>query len=147
MVTLVRDTLADEFAAAIAGRALMIDVGKLPETYGDKAMLQRVWMNLLGNAIKYTAPRPKARIEVGAAAGDGKTVYYVRDNGVGFDMQYVSKPFDVFARLHGAEFPGTGIGLAIFKKVITRHGGRVWAVGTVGEGATVYFTLPHAQPK
>ncbi len=142
MTALVRQTLADDFAPVVAGRALPIDIGPLPEAHGDRAMLQRVWANLLDNAIKFTVPKPDARIEVGASAGDGETVYYVRDNGVGFDMQYVNKLFGVFQRLHGAEFPGTGIGLAIVKRIVNRHGGRVWAEGKIGGGATFYFTLP-----
>ncbi len=143
MAALVRDTIADALAPALAERKAAIDIGELPETRGDKAMLQRVWMNLLDNARKFTAPKADARIEVGATAVDGETVYFVRDNGVGFDMQYAGKLFGVFQRLHGAEFPGTGIGLAIVKKIVTKHGGRVWAEGKVGEGATFYFTLPH----
>ena len=105
-------------------------------------MLRRVWMNLLDNAIKYASGKPDARIEVGATDGDGETIYHVRDNGAGFDMQYAGKLFGMFQRLHGTEFPGTGIGLAIVKKIITRHGGRIWAEGKVGEGATFYFALP-----
>jgi PAS domain S-box-containing protein len=145
MAALVRDTLTDPLAPAVAGRALAIDIGELPDAHGDKAMLRRVWMNLLDNAIKYTAPKPDARIAVGATAGDGETIYHVRDNGVGFDMQYAGKLFGVFQRLHGAEFPGTGIGLSIVKRIVTRHGGRVWAEGKVGEGATFYFALPKAR--
>ena len=105
-------------------------------------MLRRVWMNLLDNAIKYSALKSDPRIEVGATDGDGETVYHVRDNGAGFDMQFADKLFGIFQRLHGAEFPGTGIGLAIVKKIIARHGGRIWAEGKVGEGATFYFALP-----
>jgi light-regulated signal transduction histidine kinase (bacteriophytochrome) len=105
-------------------------------------MLQRVWMNLLDNAIKYTAPKPDARIEIGGTAGAGETIYFVRDTGVGFDMQYADKLFGVFQRLHGMEFPGTGIGLAIVKRIVARHGGRVWAEGKVGDGAIFYFALP-----
>jgi two-component system sensor kinase len=141
MAALVRRTLA-ELAPGVAGRERVVDVGVLPDTHGDRAMLQRVWMNLLDNAIKFTASKPDARIEIGASAGDGETIYYVRDAGAGFDMQYADKLFGVFQRLHGAEFPGTGIGLAIVKRIVTRHGGRVWAEGKVGDGATFFFTLP-----
>jgi light-regulated signal transduction histidine kinase (bacteriophytochrome) len=142
MTALVRQTLANGLAPAVAGRELPIKIGTLPPTHGDKAMLQRVWMNLLDNAIKYTAPKPDARIEIGATAGAGETIYFVRDTGVGFDMQYADKLFGVFQRLHGMEFPGTGIGLAIVKRIVTRHGGRVWAEGKVGGGAIFYFALP-----
>jgi light-regulated signal transduction histidine kinase (bacteriophytochrome) len=142
MSALVRRTMTDELAPALAGRDLAIDIGALPDAHGDRAMLQRVWMNLLDNAIKYTTPKPGAGIEIGATAGAGETTYFVRDTGVGFDMQYADKLFGVFQRLHGMEFPGTGIGLAIVKRIVTRHGGRVWAEGMVGEGAVFYFALP-----
>ncbi|MGC2414316.1 MAG: ATP-binding protein [Stellaceae bacterium] len=142
MEALVRETLADALAPAIAARPLAIDIGKLPAAQGDPAMLERVWVNLLDNAIKFTASKPEARIEIGATAGDGETVYHVRDSGVGFDMRYSDKLFGVFQRLHSAEFRGIGIGLAIVKRIVTRHGGRVWAEGKPGGGATFYFALP-----
>jgi light-regulated signal transduction histidine kinase (bacteriophytochrome) len=142
MAALVRSALAEELAPVVAGRELAIDIGTLPGTHGDSAMLRRVWTNLLGNAIKYTAPKPGAVIEIAATAGAGETIYFVRDTGVGFDMQYADKLFGVFQRLHGMEFPGTGIGLAIVKRIVTRHGGRVWAEGKVGDGAIFYFALP-----
>ena len=143
MEALVRATLAGPLAAAVAGRALTIDIGPLPPAHGDRAMLGRVWANLLDNAIKFTAPKPDARIEVGATAGAGKTVYYVRDNGVGFDTQRAGKLFRIFQRLHGREFDGTGIGLALVKRIVARHGGRAWAEGKVGDGAVIYFALPN----
>jgi light-regulated signal transduction histidine kinase (bacteriophytochrome) len=142
MAELVRRTLADELASVLAEGTTAIDIGDLPVAHGDKAMLRRVWMNLLDNATKYASGKPDARIEVGATDGDGETIYHVRDNGAGFEMQYAGKLFGMFQRLHGTEFPGTGIGLAIVKKIITRHGGRIWAAGKVGEGATFYFALP-----
>jgi light-regulated signal transduction histidine kinase (bacteriophytochrome) len=141
MAAMARRAVA-ELAIGNSAQAQAIDIGDLPDAYGDKAMLQRVWMNLLDNAMKYTSHRVNARIEVGAVALDGETTYYVRDNGAGFNTEYAGKLFGVFQRLHGSDFPGTGVGLAIVKKVVTRHGGRVWAEGKEGEGATFNFALP-----
>ncbi len=144
MGSLVQDTLR-ELAPAMADRAIEMKVGALPRVVGDPRMLQRVWTNLLDNAIKYTGPKPDTVIEVGARAEGGETVFFVKDNGVGFNMQYADKLFGLFQRLHGTEqFLGTGIGLAIVKRIVTRHGGRVWAESKVGEGATFYFALPQA---
>jgi light-regulated signal transduction histidine kinase (bacteriophytochrome) len=142
MAALVRETLADPLAVSIAKRKLALDIRTLPPAPGDRAMLGHVWLNLLDNAIKFTVGTPDARIEIGAASGYDETVYYVRDNGAGFDMRYLHKLFGVFQRLHDAEFPGTGIGLAIVKRIVERHGGRVWAEGKPGAGATFYFALP-----
>ncbi|MEG1679311.1 MAG: ATP-binding protein, partial [Stenotrophomonas sp.] len=109
-------------------------------------MLRQVWLNLLGNAVKYTAARDKAVIEVSAKQlPDGSHQFSVSDNGAGFDMQYASKLFGVFQRLHKAsEYPGTGIGLASVRRVLTRHGGRIWADAQVDQGATFSFVLPQA---
>jgi light-regulated signal transduction histidine kinase (bacteriophytochrome) len=109
---------------------------------GDAGLLGIVLENLLGNAWKYTSRTAGATIEFGAArTRDDETYYYVRDNGAGFDMMYVDKLFRPFQRLHGAEFPGTGIGLATVARIVGRHGGRVWAEGEPGKGATFAFTL------
>lgn len=125
---------------------LQLNINTLPSAYGDRAMIHRVFINLLSNAIKFTKPKGKGIIEIGGWIEGKESIYYVRDNGVGFDMQYVDKLFGVFQRLHRQEeFEGTGVGLAIVKRVIHRHGGRVWAEGKVGEGATFYFTLPRKE--
>jgi signal transduction histidine kinase/CHASE3 domain sensor protein len=119
-------------------------IGPLPPALGDENMLRQVWQNLLDNAIKYTARADPARITVqGRISSAGECVYSVADNGAGFDMEYAANLFGVFQRMHKAsEFPGTGIGLANVRRIITRHRGRVWAEAAVGEGATFHFTLP-----
>ena len=139
---LVDDALR-ELDPFMADRSIEMKIEPLPHVHGDPVMLQRVWTNLLANAIKFTGSKPHAVIEVGARADGGETVFFVKDNGAGFDMKYVDKLFGVFQRLHRIDdFPGTGIGLAIVNRIVTRHGGRVWAEGKVGEGATFWFALP-----
>jgi light-regulated signal transduction histidine kinase (bacteriophytochrome) len=124
-------------------RNLQFNMKTLPLAQGDRSMMKQVFANLLSNAIKFTRLREMATIEIGGTNDGAENIYYVKDNGVGFDMQYVNKLFGVFQRLHNApEFEGTGVGLAIVQRIIHRHGGRVWAKGKVGEGATFYFTLP-----
>jgi two-component system sensor kinase len=114
-------------------------VASLPPAQGDPALLRQVWVNLLGNAVKFSRRQERARIEVGWEKG----AYFVRDNGVGFDMAYAGKLFGVFQRLHSAqEFEGTGAGLAIAQRIVHRHGGRIWGEGEAGKGATFFFTLP-----
>ncbi|MCK9200439.1 MAG: ATP-binding protein [Gallionella sp.] len=125
------------------GAEIELDIRSLPHTVADRAMMRQVFVCLLSNAIKFSRPRKPPRIQVGASIEGGEIIYYVKDNGVGFDMRYVGKLFGVFERLHSVtEFEGNGIGLAIFKRIVSRHGGRVWAEGKVDEGATVYFALP-----
>ena len=119
-----------------------VSVGALPPAMGDEAMLKQVFANLIGNALKYSARKEGAEIEIGARREDGETVYFVRDNGAGFDMGHAGRLFGVFQRMHAeAEFPGSGVGLAIVKRIVKRHGGRIWAEAAPGQGATFHFTL------
>ncbi|MEI9478481.1 MAG: ATP-binding protein [Deltaproteobacteria bacterium] len=125
---------------------LQLKVETLPSAYGDPAMIRQVFFNLLANAIKFSRSRENAVIEIGFEAGEDYHTYYVRDNGVGFDMHHADKLFGVFQRLHdGDQFEGTGIGLAIVQRIIHRQGGKVWAEGEIGKGATFYFTLPRGR--
>jgi PAS domain S-box-containing protein len=125
------------------GRDVEFVVAPAPEAHGDVRLLEVALENLLTNAWKFTARQTQARVEFGALEAEGQPVYFVRDNGVGFDPNYAGRLFTAFQRLHTeAEFPGTGIGLATVHRIIQRHGGRVWAEGAVGGGATFYFTLP-----
>lgn len=136
-------TAFEDCSRPFPDRNLEFAVGPLPPAWGDPAMLRQVLANLIQNAIKYTQPREFARIEVGGRLEDGDTVYWVRDNGIGFDMKYAGKLFGVFQRLHGEdEFEGTGVGLALVKRVIDRHSGRVWAEAAPGEGACFWFAVP-----
>jgi light-regulated signal transduction histidine kinase (bacteriophytochrome) len=138
---LVRDTI-QELSAEQDGRQVEVQIGELRPCEGDRALLKQVWVNLLSNAFKYTRRREHALIEVGCLLERGATVYFVRDNGTGFDMRYAHKLFGVFQRLHLAEeFEGTGVGLAIVQRIVNRHGGRIWADSQVNRGATFYFTL------
>jgi signal transduction histidine kinase len=138
------DRALAQLAPSIEGRHINLVIGDLPDCDSDPALLEQVFINLLGNAFKYSRKREAARIEVGAQHGDTDTtpVYFVKDNGAGFDMQYADKLFGVFQRLHrNQDFEGTGVGLAIVQRIVNRHGGRVWGEGKVNEGAAFYFTL------
>ncbi|PTY01146.1 response regulator [Opitutus sp. ER46] len=140
--------VAREAVAAVGTddkRVIDVQVADLPAAKGDPAMVLQVFVNLISNAVKFTANRERARIEIGCVSGRTPTVYYVKDNGVGFNMKYYNRLFGVFERLHRREeFDGTGIGLAIVQKIVQRHGGAVWAEAVVDQGATFYFTLEPA---
>lgn len=125
-----------------------LKIGRLPHAKGDPALMHQVWMNLISNAIKFSSRRERAVIELGTKRSDSEIIYCIRDNGAGFDIQYVDKLFGVFQRLHSEdEFEGTGVGLAIVQRIIQRHGGRVWAEGEEDKGATFYFALPRGMEK
>ncbi len=126
-----------------AGAHARLKTGPLPPAHGDRALLRQVWSNLLGNALKFSGKREVPEIEISARSEPGEVVYCVRDNGAGFDMRHYDKLFGVFWRLHREdEFPGTGVGLAIVQRIVSLHGGRVWAESKVDEGAKFYFSLP-----
>jgi signal transduction histidine kinase len=133
----------DELSMTETGCHLRLELQVLPPTMGSQAMIRQVWMNLIGNAIKFTRGREPGVIEIGAVVGDdGIPIYSVKDNGAGFDMHYQDKLFGVFQRLHTQqEFQGTGVGLALVQRIVQRHGGRVWAESKVNQGAVFYFTL------
>ena len=142
MAELAKTTL-EELTPSMQGRDLKVELGALPSTQGDAAMLHQVLTNLIENAVKFTKSKDHAVIDISGRGGDGETIYCVKDNGAGFDMRFSDRLFGVFQRLHGAdEFEGTGIGLAIIKRIVSRHRGRVWAEGKPGEGAAFYFALP-----
>jgi light-regulated signal transduction histidine kinase (bacteriophytochrome) len=153
MRALVRACL-DELAEERQSRAIAVTVGELPEAHADAALLKRVWLNLISNALKYTRKQPEASVQIGCRPEGEEAAYYISDNGVGFDMEYVDKLFGVFQRLHRAEdYEGTGVGLAIVAHIVQRHGGRIWTHAEPGRGAAFYFTLgprpdrPDARPE
>jgi light-regulated signal transduction histidine kinase (bacteriophytochrome) len=124
------------------GKNIQCHISSLPFAYGDTVLIHQVLMNLLSNSIKYSRNREITEIEIGGQVDGNKNIYYVKDNGVGFDMHQVNKIFEVFQRLHNdEEYEGTGVGLSIVQRIIQRHGGEVWAEGKINQGATFYFTL------
>lgn len=142
MDQVVNDALS-QIKASITNRKIVWEISPLPEIYGDYSLLRLVWINLLDNAVKYTKDKKKAVIRVGYKDLEREYVFYVKDNGVGFDMKYAEKLFGVFQRLHSSsEFEGTGIGLANVQRIILRHGGRTWAEAKSDKGATFYFSIP-----
>jgi signal transduction histidine kinase len=142
MSDLVKETLG-ELQPEIQSRNIDWNLSRLPRVRGDRPLLHQVWVNLLSNAIKYTRTREHARIEVAGEQQEKELVFWVKDNGVGFDMQYADKLFGVFQRLHTLqEFEGTGVGLANVRRIVQRHGGRTWAEAQRDQGATIFFSLP-----
>ncbi len=142
-MTSMAQTIAAQLLNDNSDRSITFRIAELPEAYGDPILLNQVWVNLIGNAVKFTKHCKEARIEIGGQKQNGETSYYIKDNGAGFDKQYAEKIFGVFQRLHNNdEFEGTGVGLALVQRIIVRHGGRVWAEGKVKEGATIFFVLP-----
>lgn len=147
-VTRVVDQVRRELSPDVQGRDIEWRVATIPPVYGDAAYLHLALRNLISNAIKYTRTRPHTVIEVGAQPAQNETVFFIKDNGVGFDMKYAPKLFGVFQRLHRMEdFEGTGIGLANVRRIVERHGGRVWAEAAVDQGATFFVALPNSAPK
>ena len=145
MTRLARAAL-DGMQPQLNGQNLQLDIGGLPPAKGDRVLLGQVWANLLSNALKFSSKQERPRIVVSAISDAKEHIYYVRDNGAGFNPRYQSKLFGVFQRLHDAsDFPGTGVGLALVQRIVNRHGGRVWAEGRPNEGATFYFSLPKEQ--
>jgi light-regulated signal transduction histidine kinase (bacteriophytochrome) len=139
-------SVVDETRRQQQGRTLEVAIDNLPPAVGERSLLKQVLANYIQNAAKFTRNRMAPRIEIGHQSDNGENIYFVRDNGVGFDMRYVDKLFGVFQRLHRAEeFEGTGIGLANVQRIIARHGGRVWAEGEPNRGATFFFTLRPAE--
>jgi light-regulated signal transduction histidine kinase (bacteriophytochrome) len=132
-----------DFNQDTEGRNIGFTVDDIPMAMGDRALLTQVFTNLIGNAIKFTREKEIATIEVGSDEDEDYNIYYVKDDGAGFDMKYYDKLFGLFQRLHSQEeFEGTGVGLSIVQRIISRHGGRVWGEGEVSNGATIFFSLP-----
>jgi light-regulated signal transduction histidine kinase (bacteriophytochrome) len=125
-----------------AGKPMEITLKELKPAFCDMSMIRQVWRNLISNAFKYSSKKDVIRLEIGSFSENGTEVYYVKDHGVGFDMQYAGKLFGVFQRLHKIDqFEGTGVGLAIVQRILSRHGGKVWAEAKVNEGAAFYFSM------
>ncbi|HLY08997.1 MAG TPA: response regulator [Planctomycetota bacterium] len=145
-MTVLAQSVFSEVLAACPDRTVEVVIGNLPAAYADPGLLRQVLINLIGNGVKYTRSRKNARIEMEGRVDGLENLYIVRDNGVGFEMQHAQKLFGVFKRLHSeAQFEGTGVGLALVRRIVERHGGRVWAEGKVNEGAAFSFTLPRKE--
>jgi two-component system sensor kinase len=137
-----------DFANQIENRTVNFVVDDLPVAYGDRSLFYQVYTNLIGNAVKFTSHRDPAEINVGYLDSKDEYIYFVSDNGAGFDMKYINKLFGLFQRLHSTdEFEGTGVGLTIVQRIVKRHDGKVWGEGEVDNGANIYFSLPKTRPK
>jgi len=135
--------IIEELGNRLSNSAVNWVIPALPSVNGDVSAIRQVWTNLISNAVKYSATQPHPRIEILSYKQAGQLVFAVKDNGVGFEQKYSHKLFRVFQRLHAAdEFEGTGVGLAIVEKIISKHGGKVWAEAVINEGASFYFSLP-----
>lgn len=146
MASLVRSVIKS-LEPDVAGRDIEWKIGSLPQARVDPDMLRHAWTNLIANALKYTRTRTGAVIEIGSSRSEKEWTIFIRDNGVGFDSRYAQRLFEVFQRMHrDDQFEGTGVGLANVRRIIERHGGRVWAEAVVDQGATFRFTLPIASP-
>ena len=144
-ITRLANEVVEQLRAGDPARTVQVTIASALAGRGDERLLRLVLENLLGNAWKYTRHTADARVEFGSRKENGESAFFVRDNGAGFDMDYVDKLYKPFQRLHRAgDYEGTGVGLAIVARIVTRHGGRVWAEGQVGKGATFFFTLPGA---
>jgi light-regulated signal transduction histidine kinase (bacteriophytochrome) len=143
--SVVKDIIND-FKSQAAGTFPVCNISSLEDMHADAGTIKQVWINLISNAIKYSQKKITPEIEIGCIPHDTETVFFVKDNGVGFDEKYGNKLFKVFQRLHSsAEFEGVGVGLAIVEKIISKHGGKVWAEAALDTGACFYFSLPHQQ--
>ncbi len=135
-------SVSDEFLSAPSGNKITFTIRPLPPAEGDKALIKQVWVNLISNAVKYASRQPEICIEIGSYVKEGQNIYFIKDNGVGFDMKYYHKLFGVFQRLHSQEeFEGTGVGLATTQRIVKKHRGEIWAEAAVNEGATFHFSL------
>lgn len=144
MKALIEEVIADSKSIQKPEQIIEYKIGNIEDIFGDRILLKQVWVNLISNAIKYSGKKSKSEIEISSTTSDKEVTYWIKDNGVGFNMDYANKLFGVFQRLHGqSEFEGTGLGLSLVKRIIERHGGKISAESKEGEGATFYFTIPN----
>jgi light-regulated signal transduction histidine kinase (bacteriophytochrome) len=135
-------SIVSEQKTVIKNQNVQVDINPLGFALADSALIRQVWINLISNALKYSSKKDKPQVTIGCEKINNENIFYVKDNGVGFDMHYAGKLFQVFQRLHKQEeFTGTGVGLALVKRIIDKHGGRIWAESKLNEGTTFYFSL------